>query len=311
MDASELERLYERLIAQEPYEGGTCPTERTVTRFLAGPMSEAERVKLEAHLEQCAGCRDLVASLRTSSAWFEANQRALFERFIEKAAAAGLPPWAACPSPDVLEAYAAGAVPDTEAGRKFRRQLESQLQQNSFLREALQRVKESLTRKVVIRLADLGRQAADAAADLHDMLLGLREAALAPAMAPARGVRGFRASVSPTVDAVVVDRTGALALDDSGKPRTVRFHVIRAEVEPDGRLVLDLSTEDPTVRAGAGRRFVVNATIQHGHWRLVLPSEPIYSEGRVAFACNLVEGVEIHDLPASAIRLTLAETQDD
>ena len=50
MERSEIERLYERIVAQTEYPGGVCPTERNLVRLITQTLSTVERKRMEDHL---------------------------------------------------------------------------------------------------------------------------------------------------------------------------------------------------------------------------------------------------------------------
>ena len=105
MDQLQIERLHAAIVAQDEYPGEVCPTERNLARFVAGEMADDEARRAEDHLAECDPCRQAADRLRQAATWFAGNRAAVFAGLEEKAAVAGLEPWASCPSPQELEAY--------------------------------------------------------------------------------------------------------------------------------------------------------------------------------------------------------------
>lgn len=307
MNRSQLAQLYERVIAQDEYPGGVCPTELKMVEFVTRALPEPERQRLEAHLSECAGCQQAAEKLRTARRWFSENASLVFTGIPQKAADAGVEPWTSCPSDDILEMYALGALPETESGARFKARIERHLAACETCRQAAEQARGRLATLLTLRMADLQRHVSQAAHDtLRRMLLAIKAVAIAGGVGQrVRAMPGFRSQPALSLDALVLDRDGKMVLDHKGSPRKVIFDLIRGEVERDGHFVLDLSTADREYWEGAQQRYVVSATLSHENRRLILPAEKIYGDGRVTIVGNLPSGVEIRDLPTSTITLTL------
>lgn len=309
MDRSQLEQLYARVVEQAEYPGHVCPTETKMVEFVSGALSEPERRRLKAHLPECAGCRHAVEKLRQARAWFTENASLVFSGLAEKAADAGVKPWAACPAADVLERYVMSAVPATEAGDRFKARIEQHLAQCAACRQAAEEASGRLATMLTLSATELQRRADRTALDaLRDMLVAIRAAAAARGLGRrVRAMPGFRSQPASSLDALVVDAHGTMVLDDEGRPERVSFDLVRAEIEGDGHFVLDLSTANQAYWESGARRFTVCATLAHENQRLVLPPERIYGDGRATMVGKLPTGLDIRELPIAAMWLSVVK----
>lgn len=125
---------------------------------------------------------------------------------------------------------------------------------------------------------------------------GIRD--LADAQAPTLAMRpGYRAATADTIHAAVAGPAGSPA------PATP-FRVVRAEIEADGRLVLDISTT-ASVPKGVDR---VQATLQVGDARLVLPPAELFTDGRATVVARLpIRGRAVR-IPVGAIEVILTSS---
>ena len=96
-----------------------------------------------------------------------------------------------------------------------------------------------------------------------------------------------------------------MILDEESRPRLVEFDLIRAQLDRDGTVMLELSTVDPQIQDASDSEFLLSIVIHHEHRRLIFPTEKMPQKGHVIMVGNLVPGIQIGALPTCAIRLTL------
>lgn len=309
MDTRQLKTLYDRLLDQQDYPGDVCPTDRNLVRLTEGSCSQAERQRMEAHFAECHECLELASKLQAADQWFGENQPQVFAGIEHKAVLAQVEPWASCPAPEILHRYADGAVPASPAGDLFRGRIDRHLAACDTCREKESAYRPGLAKTLMMTLRQLRDAAGDSVDRVRQMLLGVQAMAVACGSGHgARAMPGYRGQTGPTMSAPVVDAEGRLVLDDDGEPRHAKFELIRAGIERDGHFVLDLSTADRNFWQTADRNFVVCATLQHEHYKLILPTEKIHADGRITIVGNMVSGVEIRDLPLAAIELSVTLT---
>jgi len=143
---------------------------------------------------------------------------------------------------------------------------------------------------------------------LHELLWGLQTQAIARGTGyGARAIPGYRSGTIPVLEAIQLNQEDKLVLNDEAQPVKIAFDVIRAEIEHDGHLVLDLVTADKRYWEKPDCRFMISAVLTYYNRKVVLPTEKIYSDGRVTFVANLVSGVEIRTIPLSAIQLSVQQ----
>jgi hypothetical protein len=310
MEKSQLEHLYRRVIDQEEYPGEVCPNERNLVRYSMESLSSLERERILYHFSLCRECREVISKLTSARDWFRTNKAIILRGVAEKAIQAGLEPWASCPSQQILENYAIGAIPDTEAGNKFRKHIESHLIRCSDCKRFASSSYIKFKKVIVIKLEELYGRISDTMANtLRELLLGIQEMATVQGIGHGiRAMPGYRSEATSSLQGLLIDKDGRVVLNNEGEPLKVDFALIRAQIERDGHFVLDLSTSDKNYWETPSREFIVSAVLQYENRRLVLPSEKIYSDGRVTIVGNLVSGVEIEDLPLSAIQITVVTT---
>jgi hypothetical protein len=307
MDPQRLDRLFRRLIIQQEYPGGTCPTEQKQVELIRGELSEQERQRMDEHLKLCAGCREDTRRLGKAALWFREHGSQIYAGVRDKGAAAGVEPWADCLHRDLLKLLATESLPDTEAGRTLRRRLEGHVESCACCRQAVDDLRRAMASMTVIHLTELQQGARKAADVARRLLLAMQTMAMARGtLHQARAMPGFRSQPQPTVSALMLDPGFNLVLDEAGNPRQVDFQLIRAEVAHDGHCVVDLTTEDRAVREQP-EGHMVGLSLEHESTTLVLPAEQVYPDGHVTIVGNVPSGVEIRRIPLSALRLTVMQ----
>lgn len=307
MDKSDLETLFDRLVAQNEYPGDICPNEVKLSEFVVGTISDVERDRMEQHLSGCSECAQDAQRLQTARRWFRDHQDDIFADVAAKASLAGIEPWASSPSADELRVYFLNMVPESDAGRRFKQRIETALGDDSVCRDLAGKIRANLATMVIIRLEGI-RESADkeTTAALRAMLLAIQAVSLAR-RAPRRALAkpGYRGHVTTSVHAMLLDHQGKMMLDDQGRPEKVAFEVVKAGLEADGHFILDLSTAERQLWEKPDNQFILSASIHSENRRLVLPGEKIRSNGRVTIVCQLLRGFEIRELPLSSVSLSV------
>ena len=326
MDADRLAALHQRVIAQHEYPGHVCPTERKLVEFVRGKLPLAESTRMEEHLSHCAACRDDAARLQAAAEWFRTHRDEVFAGLEGKAADEGIEPWASCLPRDLLDRFVADTLPHTARGARLRARIEAHLAGCESCRHRAQQARDTLAATVVVALAYLRDHAAPhedgaslpdsgkpgtgvppAAEQAHALLLAIQTMAVARGTGRrARAMPGYRGQADTPIAALCVDAEGALVLDAHDNPTSVRFDVIRAEVEADGHYVIDLITHDRTVWERPEAASTVRIELRHEHRRLVLPAQKIGADGRVTFVGDVPSGVGIREFPLAALSVTIA-----
>jgi len=309
MNDADIERLYDQIIMQDKYPGGSCPTGRSFVRYVKGSLSDEEQQNMREHLSSCPPCARMVEDLELARRWFREHERSMASQVAERAAQIGLPAGQECPPVEALEKYCTSAVPDTEAGRRFRRRVKEHLAACAVCQRTVDSWGKRLDRVVTIALDELRGGLVQALVDkVRELLLGIQAAA---AVRGAGGyvyaAAGYRAGALASVNAIVLDRQRWITLSDEGQPVQVAFDLIQARIERDGHFVLDLCTADRRYWESTSGRFVVSATLLGENTKLVLPAEHIRPDGRVTIVGHIPSGVEIEALPVSALSLAILE----
>ena len=307
MDQQQLELLYQKLVVQAPYPGDVCPTEQNLAEAAAGSLPQQEQARIEAHLLTCPDCQRVREQLDAASAWFRENEAQIHMGLLDKAISDTVRPWDSCLSEDVLEQYLRQTIPDTPAGARLKGSIESHLDGCSTCRGTVERLKAHLAKPWFASLLDLAQQTDDAVrAALREMVEGLKSVALARGVPSiARAMPGFRGQPARTVSAILLDSEGKMTLDAESRPQRVEFCLIRAQLDRDGTVVLELSTVDPQIQDVSDSEFLLSVVLHYEHRRLIFPTERISQKGHVIMVGNLVPGIQIGALPTCAIRLTL------
>jgi|GEM_PF-2611247 len=160
---------------------------------------------------------------------------------------------------------------------------------------------------VLIRLEDLSDRAEEEARrHLSRLLDGLREMTSAlgstPAYRPAPATR--RGSVASLL-ATLADENDRPVLNGEGKPTGLSFDLIRADIEPGGRLILDLSVSKLGELGGYPMSHRMEIRLAHAQIELLLPPEKILPDGRVAVARHLPGAHPLEQIPPASLRLRL------
>lgn len=307
METSDKEHLYKKLIKQTTYPGDVCPTEDNLVRWVQKALTPSECDKMEQHMQGCRQCAEAASKLTSARSWFQEHESFVFAGIIEKAAREGIQPWASCPSSQILELYAGDAISRDEVGQRFRHSLKAHVSQCLSCGHKYINNLHELKEKIILKLEDLADSAIDTAiSTLHELLWGLQTQAIAQGTGHGvKAIPGYRSGDVPVLEAIQLNRENQLVLDDEAQPVKTAFNVIRAEIEHDGHLVLDLVTADKRYWEKPGCRFMISAVLTYRNHKVVLPTEKIYSDGRVTFVANLVSGVEIRAIPLSSIQLSI------
>ncbi|MFT5290648.1 MAG: hypothetical protein ACI9EF_002978 [Pseudohongiellaceae bacterium] len=143
-----------------------------------------------------------------------------------------------------------------------------------------------------VRLADATREA------LERLLTGMadlaRDLSTQAALQP-----GFRSAERQKIDAPV----DGIATQS---PTSVSFEIVRAEIEQDGRFVLELSTRDP-VPAGLDRLEVV---LLAGSERILLPPGKLFGDGLATLIARLPVAMPLQQIPAACLALRVSSSND-
>jgi hypothetical protein len=307
MSRQELERLYQRLVLQDVYPGDVCPTDEKLAASTAGSLSPQESARLNEHVQMCSDCRNMADQLGDAATWFSQNKAEIFAGLLDRAKARAVGPWRSCLSDDVLERYIQQAIPDTEAGRGFARSVETHLAGCSTCRKTVKRLDAQLVEPWVLPLDDLARRAdARVQAILRDIVLGLKSIASAKGtFLGAHAMPGFRSQPARTVPAILLDAEGKVIIGPEGRPQTVEFSLIRAQLDRDGTAILELSTVDGRIQSAGKGEFVLSVAIHYEHRRLIFPNEQVPPDGHVTIVGHLVQGIQITALPPNALHLTV------
>jgi hypothetical protein len=282
VDRSELRRLYERLIRQLPYPGAVCPTETTMSRYIAGEMSGAEYDHMKAHLAECSECRSTEELVRAVSAAFVRDRGGTLTAVLERAF---------CPPASVWAVLARSAE---SAGTA----LLARLEEHRAICGTCRRSAEAAARaEQVVRLE---------AKRALILLTGLASAA-AGRRSRRSAAAGTRSGAAPAVSATLRDRNGQLLTDALGQVRTVRFEIIRAEAGEDGVLSLHFASADREVLApSSGVPWRAECVVIHDDSGVRLEPQPVDARGRVSFGARLPAGKAVSAVPAEALLLNLS-----
>ncbi len=98
LSTEQLTGMYEKLIRQQSYSGGVCPTENVIVKYDSDELTESQRHLVEEHFAQCRLCREDYISLGRAGEWFRQCEHVLLGGIAAKGTAAGALPWARCPS---------------------------------------------------------------------------------------------------------------------------------------------------------------------------------------------------------------------
>ncbi|MBN1509262.1 MAG: zf-HC2 domain-containing protein [Sedimentisphaerales bacterium] len=307
MNRQELERLYQRLILQDVYPGDVCPTDEKLAAYAVASLSPQESARVSEHLQMCSDCRKMADQLGTACAWFSENKAQIFAGLIDKAIVQAVGPWQSCLSDDVLVQYIQRTIPDTEAGRDFTRSVETHLDGCDTCRRAVERLKAQLAQPWVLPLDDLVRRADNhVQAVLREIVVGLKSIASARGTFLAvHAMPGFRSQPARTVPAIMLDTEGKMIIDREGRPQTMAFSFIRAQLDRDGTAVLELAAANERAADAADGGLVLSAAIRYEHRQLVFPGERVPQDGHVIFIGHLVQGIAIPVLPPNAVHLTV------
>jgi hypothetical protein len=143
-----------------------------------------------------------------------------------------------------------------------------------------------------VRLADATREA------LERVLTGMAD--LARELSPQAALQpGFRSAERQKVDATVDGLATRL-------PTSISFEIVRAEIEPDGRFVLELSSRDP-VPAGLDRLEVV---LLAGSERILLPPGKLFGDGLATLITRLPVATPVQRIPAACLGLRVSSSSD-
>jgi hypothetical protein len=313
MDRKQLEALHERIIVQDEYPDDVCPTEEKLVEYVMGLIPATEHKMLEKHLDNCPECRILSNELHENSQWFSQNKSCVMAGIIDKAKDGKIEPWASCYSLDVLQGYFSDKIPDTDSGKLLTKQIEGHLRECEICRETAQEVEANLARSLVVNMADLAQKLDKAAqAIVSDILHAIKS------IAATRGVGniiyampGYRSQPVTSVLALILDKNGNMVLDDQGRPKKIKFDLIRGEVATDGHIIIDLSTTNRFLRENVNRIFKLSVVFQQENRKLILPSEKIQSDGRVTIVSNLISGIGIKVLPISTMIFTVIPAEEN
>ena len=176
------------------------------------------------------------------------------------------------------------------AGRSFKISVEIHLGGCSMCRRTVERLKAQLTEPWVLQLDDLARRADDQVrAVLRDLVVGLKSIASARgAFLAAHAMPGFRSQPARTVPAVVLDAEGKMIIGQEGRPQTMEFCLIRAQLDRDGTAIIELSTVDERIRGTADSEFLLSVTINCEQPAISTSSSPHPStapDGREPLSC--------------------------
>ncbi|MFT7541589.1 MAG: hypothetical protein ACI9K5_002561, partial [Gammaproteobacteria bacterium] len=89
-------------------------------------------------------------------------------------------------------------------------------------------------------------------------------------------------------------------------PTSISFEIVRAEIEPDGRFVLELSSRDP-VPAGLDRLEVV---LLAGSERILLPPGKLFGDGLATLITRLPVATPVQRIPAACLGLRVSSSSD-
>ena len=312
MDYEALRQLYERLIRQGSYGGDVCPAEPVLVAYDSGIAPAAQRKLVEQHLAECPPCRDDFVAIGQAGQWFRQNETRILGGLAAKAAAAGVLPWARCPSVGLLYRYVSKDIPDSRGGRILLAEVQQHLVQCPDCVRLANEFRSAMEGQS-LSISDLGASIAltvlDRLRDFVDALVATAQAGGAPAFV--RGAPGFRSAEVPGVTAPVIDDQGKLLVDAEGSARQCRFEIIQASIKEDGFLIVDLSAEDRQYHSREDCRHEALACILAGGVRLVLPRTVIDEQGRATFSGMLPEAKAVDPLPPSALDIIVRQKPDE
>ena len=306
LSTDQLSELYEQLIRQQTYGGGICPTENVIVKYDSDELSESQRHLVEEHFSQCPLCREDYISLGRAGEWFRRYEHVILGGIAAKGTAAGVLPWARCPSVGMLYRYIAKEIPATPGGEILLAEMDQHVRACPDCTRLAEQFRQAL-HAPKLSLRDVAGNVALTVLDRMRGLFDALAAAVQGAGAPAfvRGAPGFRSVDAPAVDAPVLSVDGKVVVESDGQPRLCRFEVIQADIHSDGFLTVDLSATDREFHRRDDQQYEAKLSIQTGGLCLVLPEVIIDDQGRATFTGMLPKAVAVSPLPLSCLDITV------
>ena len=288
--------LIEKLVLQRSYSRRSCLSDSKMVEYITGEVSEAERDEIDKHLENCTGCRQEIRVLREASEWFAQQQQRFFFELTEKSSEHL--------SDGLLFSLSYGLIPDTKPGRSMALRIEEHTRECLYCQKRLEtymRFAGELTRVSYEELEKSAARATIATKLISALAIVASRRALLRSRAPVGPIT--RAGEGDTVQALVLASDGKVATDDRGEAYMLEFGIIRASIEKDGQLIVDLSTSDKNYFETKDQVSIVEASIHPEATELILPSEKNNARGRVTISVPLRVDQELYEIPANSLRL--------
>ena len=302
-----LRDLYEKLIRQNVYPGRVCPAEHVMVDHESGGLPAEQARLVEEHLADCASCREDFVGLGRAAEWFRESEPWILMGLAAKAAAAGVLPWARCPSSQMLYRYASGELPETRGGGI----LLAEIREHLVRCPQCQRLSGEFAKAasgVRLSIRELGAQAGYAVMDrlrgFVDGLSLIAEATGAPAAE--RGAPGYRSGELATIAAPVVDAEGKVVVGEQGRPAQCLLEILTAGIAEDGFLTVDLAALDVDYRRRDDRAYQAAAALVAGDVRLELGRHALDEQGRVSFTGLIPQAKAVDPLPPMALDVVVS-----
>ena len=304
MDDRGLDRLFRRVVNQEPYDDAECLSAETALRYHGGELDPEDVAAIQRHLAGCPACKLALTRIEDAARWFACHEGELRDKTMARMAEA-LAAKAPCPSRILLRDLVKNRLPDSSEGRDVARMLREHAENCSRCRAVLADEAARLKSGRHIDLAGLGRTVVEGLQREIEAALRSLEALVGAGAKRAVPAVAHRDVVAERVAVPVYSADERLELTRTGSPRVVVFDVIRLSIEAGGRLVLDLVAPPDSAALLAGTRYELRATIRHDNGELRLPAGDLQDDGRVTTIVNLGSQVAPASISVRALVMRL------
>lgn len=304
MNEEELRLLFRRVVAQTPYDGVACPSERLIEAYSIGVLPDPAARQLRSHLATCEECSALHEQMVSDAAWFLSRRDRILCGLKALAAREGLEPWRSCPPREALEALRDGRVSDNERREPALRLFREHLAVCNDCQETLRydpRYGSGARIQLEIPWHELPRLAQ---ATIEGVVTTIQEvAASAGSLCPRSASPGLTAPPQ-LITGVLLTEDCELVCTTDGHPVTVTARVCHAHVAADGRLRVEMEVphfgqpQDPPARVGS-----MDLRVGHKGWELVVPVLNFMSEGRVLFGGEVAPRIPVPSIPWWMMRI--------
>lgn len=269
-----------------------CPRPEEVAEFCRGEWEEERAREFRVHLLGCLPCGQQVVQLRGG----------LPEELREH------------PADELLRCYANNLIPAGPPGQQLKREIAQHLESCGDCREQVnQGTSNILYWADIQRTLEIVRQLVQGLVVLAIAQRRLLQQVEVSKVAQRRTGRGIKLSVGEKLFAFVFDEAGKLVLNAEGKPHTVEFTVLRAEIDKERGLFVQLSTADEPYCKQRDPTATVQISLQYETQRLSFPPVEIrageprspYPSGVATLWAKLKVGVDVRQIPIETLRVTV------